>query len=101
MAEQTLHLGARPNTGLLVHLITGADFLTTLKSTGGPWPAGAVVSLRLGATTWNATVTGTDAVFAADKAIADQIPADAPARLVVTHGASDQVLAIGRVVRYE
>ena len=94
-----IHLGSSP-ARLGVHLATGADFLCTLRSNPTPWAEGTVITLVFGAQTWTATIAGNDAVFSVDKATADLIPQGTKARLVATNGTTDQVLALGRVVRY-
>lgn len=92
-------LGGQPDE-LTVHLTTGADFNSTLTNADG-W-GDAVVTLVLGnsGTTWTATVSGTEATFAVDKAQADAMPAGTKAKLVVTSGQNDEVWAIGKVVRH-
>ena len=96
---QALHLGTRPNVGLVVHLTTGSDFLCVLRASE-PWADGTEITLTLGSTTLTATIDGRDATLAADKAVTDAIPASTSARLTAANGTTDQVLAIGTVVRH-
>lgn len=101
MANDGMQLGLDPGT-LRVFLTTGADFLCTVQLDTN-WPVGTTLSLVFDdGTTWNATISGTDAVFSVDKAIADTIAAnggDVGVRLKYVNGTTDQTWAIGTVIR--
>jgi hypothetical protein len=92
-----MHLGLQPET-LRVNLVTGADFLCTLRLNDN-WPTGTTLKLVLPGTSWTATITGTDAVFSVDKATADTIADGTAVSLTYTNGTVDQTWALGTVVR--
>ena len=92
-----INLGIQPET-LRVILTTGADFQCTIRLSSN-WLAGTTLSLVFPTTSWNATITTTDAVFNVDKAIADTIPDGATVKLLYVNGATDQIWAIGTVKR--
>lgn len=99
----TLTLGADVDD-LTVRLTRGADFHTTLRNTDGPWPTGTTISLRFGPTstpthTWDATITGADAVFDIDKTDVDAVlAASTPkARLYYVNGDIEMCWAAGQV----
>jgi hypothetical protein len=97
----TVTLGARPD-GLTVRLTTGADFIATLTNQSGDWAEGATITLVFSdteETVWPATITGADAAFNVDKAIADTIPNRTKVDLKYTSGDIDQVWARGTVRR--
>lgn len=100
MATSSVGLGLIPDK-LQVNLTAGADFICTLRL-NEDWPVGTAIQLDfpdLAVSAWGATISGTDAVFAVDKADSDAIPDSATVRLVYTNGTTDQVWAIGRVER--
>ena len=100
MADGSIVLGAE--TGALrVLLTTGADFRTTLYLLDGTtWPSGTTLSLVYAdGTTWAATITGADAAWDVDKATADTIPDGTAVKLRYVNGATDDIWAIGTVVR--
>jgi hypothetical protein len=94
-----INLGLMPEA-LRVILSDGADFLCTLQL-DDDWPVGTALSLTFdsGITAWTATIGGTDAVFSVDKAVTDLVPDGTAAKLVYTNGSTDQVWAVGTVVR--
>lgn len=95
-------LGLAPGP-LRVHLVTGADFQSILRNQSGDWPVGTTVALAFdnGAASWTATISGTDATFAVDKATADTIPDKTGVRLTYANGTTDQTWKIGTVVRHD
>ncbi|WP_028637712.1 LtfC-like domain-containing protein [Nocardioides sp. URHA0032] len=97
MANEGINLGLAPET-LRVILTTGADFSCTLRLDSA-WPTGTTLSLVTASTTWAATIAGTDAVFAVDKAVADTVDDKTPIQLKYVNGTTDQTWAIGTVSR--
>lgn len=98
MSNQGICMGVEPET-LRVILATGADFTCTLRL-NEPWPAGTSLALVFdGGSSWPATIADTDAVFHVDKATADTMVKGTGVKLVYTNGTTDQVWAIGGVVR--
>lgn len=98
MTINSMVLGYQPEALHLI-LVTGSDFTTTL-TLNEPWPDGSTLVLKVGDLTWNATISASDATFSVDKAVADTVSDGAAARLLYTHGTTDQVWAIGKVVRH-
>jgi hypothetical protein len=94
-----IRLGLQPDL-LRVILSAGSDFTTTLQLDTS-WPVGSTLTLVVGTLTWTATISGTDAVFSVDKAIADTVVDGTAARLVYVNGSSDQVWARGTAVRFD
>lgn len=92
-------LGSEPED-LTVHLVTGADFKATLILKPA-WPVGTTLTLVSGATTWTATISGTDATFDVDKAAADLLADGASIKLKYVNGTTDQTLGIGTVKRHD
>lgn len=71
---------------LKVHLDPDSDFIQTLTSTGAAFPAGAVITLLIGApgagrASWAATVSGLTATWNVDKAAVAALRALAVAQL--------------------
>ena len=94
-----MELGLEPED-LTVHLTTGADFKSTVVLAGG-WPTGASLKLEFeGGTIWTATISGTDAVFDEDKAVADLIASGTAVALKYVLDTSEQTWATGSVVRH-
>lgn len=97
MALDGMQLGLQPET-LRIFLTKDADFSCTLRLDSN-WPAGTTLSLVWPSTTWTATISGTDAVFAVDKAQVNAIADGTAVTLTYTNGTTDQVWAIGTAVR--
>lgn len=99
MANTGINLGLQPET-LRVILVTGADFLCTLRLSEN-WPGSTVLSLVFeDGAEWDATISTTDAVFSEDKADADLIAGQSVVKLRYVNGTTDQIWAIGTVVRH-
>jgi predicted ThiF/HesA family dinucleotide-utilizing enzyme len=77
MASVTL--GSAPASMSLL-LVPGADFVCTLVSQDGTWPATAAIAIEVADATWEATVSGTDAVFNVDQAQVNAVIAQDPNR---------------------
>lgn len=98
MANTGINLGLQPET-LRVILTTGADFLCTVRLNEN-WPGSTVLSLVFDdGTSWSATISTTDAIFSVDKAVADVVPDNTPVKLRYVNGTTDQIWAVGTVVR--
>lgn len=99
--DAAINLGTDPQA-LDVHLTTGADFEAVLTR-DEPWPVGTTVRLVFQGSypAWVATVSGNNATFLVDKAVADTIPSGTRARLEVLTGTRDEVWAVGSVHRHE
>lgn len=94
-----IDLGAVPRK-LTVNLTTGSDFRTVLTNDEN-WAVGTTVQLHVGNLTWNATVSGPNASFLVDKAIADTVANGTPATLIVTDsGGVEDAWATGKVLRH-
>lgn len=103
MANDSLVLGADIMV-LRVRVTTDADFAEVLEhqddsGVATNWPSGSTVSLVIDGTAYNATVSGTDAAWVVDKATADTWTHGAVAILKVVNGTTDEVWALGTVVR--
>ena len=94
-----LTLGASP-AKMSVILTKDAAFYQELENADGAFTAGAVIDLRIGASTWVATIAGAVATFNIDKATVNTVITAAPktAKLHYTDGSADLVWAIGAVV---
>lgn len=91
-------LGRRPDT-LNVILSRTADFIATLhRQDNTAWPAGTVVTLTIGETSWPATVAGADLSWNVDKATVATAHAAGthPATLTLTQGTADLTWAEGK-----
>lgn len=101
----SFNLGAVPES-LSVTLSSGADFNTTLTNADGDWSDTAVIELRFGRdadtplATWQATITGPDAVFNEDKSDVETVIElkDRTARLWYIDGDLDLCWATGQRV---
>jgi hypothetical protein len=96
--DSGVSLGSVPST-LTVNLVTGADFYSVLTNDDG-WDAEDVITLKVGNLTWTATISGDNATFSVDKAVADTVADGTDASLVITNDDFDQVWAVGKVVRH-
>lgn len=101
-----LQLGTVPPS-IQVPLTTGSDYTVSLDyeiadGTLANWPTGSVVSMVFAnGTTWTATISGSAATFAVDKAVADVMPAGTKVKVLYVNGSSDTVLYVGRVGRFD
>lgn len=98
----TITLGAEAFT-LHVSLTTGSDFSFTATYLPD-WPVGTTLTIVFGdldapTATWTATIAGSDATFAIDKAVADLRPKNEDAWWRYVNGTTDTILAAGKVVR--
>ena len=81
-------------------VLNGGDFVVeAVAADGDDWPAGAVLTLELGNVNWTTTrQSDTVLLWSVDKAVANTIANDTPARLLYTVGSVDEVWGIGKVV---
>jgi uncharacterized membrane protein len=99
-AVDSFMLGAAPER-MTVVLAAGTDFVATLtRDDGVVWPDGTVVELRVGSTTWAATVAGATVTWDVDEVAVDAVLATNPtkARLYYVAGATRMLWASGPVV---
>lgn len=95
----TLVLGSVPEN-LSVVLVKDADFFTTLQDEDGPWPVTAEIKLVFSnGTTWDAVITGADAIFNVDSADVNTLIAARPpkVKLMYIDGPAEICWAIGQV----
>lgn len=77
MSTTPVTLGYSP-TQMRLLLTAGADFVTTLVSQDGDWPATAAITIEVGTATWTATLTGPEARFDVDQTEVDAVIAQTP-----------------------
>lgn len=95
----TVTLGAVPQQMTLA-LVEGGDFVCTLVSGDGDWPATAQVAIDVGGQTWAGTLAGADARFDVDKALVATVIAAKPRRFTLRYvdGTTDLTWGVGPVV---
>lgn len=71
----TVRLGYSP-THMTLTLAEGGDFVTTLVSQDGDWPATAVITIEVGTAEWTATLVDNEARFSVDQVEVDAVIAE-------------------------
>lgn len=95
----TITLGSRP-VAMSLLLVAGGDFVCTLTSQDGDWPATATITLEVAGTTWTAALAGPEATFNVDQDDVDTVIEAKPTRfkLWYTDGGTHILWGAGSVV---